>query len=176
MVAKTRLGIQVCRPGSHISIWSGCNAVNPPMKGEGLAVIAGLHQTFLAFLRMDCRVEGIFAVGAVGGEARWEVTASLTMEATCAWMSLVVLSSSFFRTNLFSSLATTDANWHLDDYFSPLFGHHCPHLSSSKGSASSIPSVHPFVHLIKCRTRLAYGTGGAHLSSRYLPSSASWWN
>ena len=105
----------MCRPGSHVSVWPGCNAVNPPMKGEGLAVIAGLHQTFLAFLRMDCRVEGFFAVGAVGGEARWEVTASLTMEAICAWMLLVVLSSASFRTNLFSSLATTDANWHLDD-------------------------------------------------------------
>ena len=113
--------MQVCHPGSHISIWSGCNVVSPPINDEVLASTARLRQAFFAFLRMDCRVEGIFVAGAVGGEARWEVTASLTMEAICAWMSLVVLSSSSFRTNLFSSLAMTDASWRLDDLLLPPF-------------------------------------------------------
>ena len=110
MVAKIRLGIQVHRPGSHVSVWSGCNVAISPLNDEELANIARHRQAFLAFLRMDCRVKGNLVVGAIGGEARWEDTASLIIEAICAWISLLVLSSSPFWANLFNSLATTDAN------------------------------------------------------------------
>ena len=67
MVAKIQLGLQVHRPGSHVSVWSGCNVAISPLNDEELANIARHRQAFLAFLRMDCRVKGNLVVGAIRG-------------------------------------------------------------------------------------------------------------